>query len=377
MELHRGLHQSAAAQQTLSPLSWLSRPKTEHRDRDTHVKTHFRTSRSARTGPQGRFRPEPVGRGDALPNRLQLILQKLGVSEEDASRCDRVKTAKAARDFFNAVEGLEPTPMVKAIAKARIETSGKAVGRSIKSAATVLASLVAPNRWELFEAVADISDKRKTDATLLLDDLRDSLMMDEFALAGGLPAKLSVAEGRAVKLLRPPKLDRSICDPGIAHALLEYSPRDGYPPVSAGVLDAGTVWSALCRHVFEMGDREPENGLSRNGYEQRLIQFGERIKRAIANPDQAAIAECERLQRGVAEHRIGRQRRYADQVSRTEMSVRLIRWLNQPLLETTSFADQAKAYVKELAFADWAREAICRGEDIVEPWNNFPRRTVF
>jgi hypothetical protein len=143
---------------------------------------------------------------DALPNRLQLILQKLGVSEEDANRCDRVKTAKAARDFFNAVEGLEPTPMVKAIAKARIETSGKAMGRSIKSAVTVLASLLTPNRWELFEAVADISDKRKTDATLLLDDLRDSLMMDEFALAGGLPAKLSDAEGRAVKLLRPPKV---------------------------------------------------------------------------------------------------------------------------------------------------------------------------
>ncbi|TWU44153.1 hypothetical protein Q31b_16890 [Novipirellula aureliae] len=32
-------------------------------------------------------------------------------------------------------------------------------------------------------------------------------MMDEFALAGGLPAKLSDAEGRAVKLLRPPKVD--------------------------------------------------------------------------------------------------------------------------------------------------------------------------
>jgi hypothetical protein len=97
--------------------------------------------------------------------------------------------------------------MVKAIAEARIETSGKALGRSIKSAATVLASLMEPNRWELFEAVAEINDRRKTDATLLIDDLRDSLMMDEFALAGGLPAKLSDAEGRAVKLLRPPKAD--------------------------------------------------------------------------------------------------------------------------------------------------------------------------
>ena len=307
-------------------------------------------------------------------------------------------------------------------------------------------------------------------------------------------------------LFKAKELDRSICDPGIAHALLEYSPRDGYPPVSAGILDAGTVWSALCRHVFEMGDREPDlvtlllwattdngpkryieatselrgslrnrlhsrlgdaadavlriidsdagkdalalavtcqvifgsgddsvldaaaarleqyhqnktiskaigrmlgdlandaiadldrrddpriaqshleradalleqfhckdhsyrNGLSRQGYEQRLIRFGQHIKRAIANPNETSIADCEREQKHVADHRIGKQRRYGEQVSRTEMAVRLIRWLNQPLPEATSFADQSNAYVKELAFADWAREAICRGEDIPE-----------
>lgn len=307
-------------------------------------------------------------------------------------------------------------------------------------------------------------------------------------------------------LFKAKELDRSICDPGIAHALLEYSPRDGYPPVSAGVLDAGTVWSALCRQVFDMGDREPDlvtlllwattekgptryieatselrgslrhrlhsrlgdaadailrivdsgaggdavalavtcqvifgsgdepvldaaaarleqyhqnktiskaigrmlgelasdaiadldrrddpriaqshleradalleqfhckdhsyrNGLSRQGYEQRLIRFGQHIKRAIAKPSKAAIADCEQQQKCVADHRIGRQRRYADQVLRTEMAVRLIRWLNQPPAEATSFAEQANAYVKELAFADWAREAVCRGEDIPE-----------
>lgn len=307
-------------------------------------------------------------------------------------------------------------------------------------------------------------------------------------------------------LFKAKELDRSICEPGIAHALLEYSPRDGYPPVSAGVLDAGTVWSAVCRHVFEMGDREPdlvtlllwattENGpkryieatdelrgslrsrlhsrlgdaadailrivdseagadalalavtcqvifgngddevldaaaarleqyhqnksiskaigrmlgdlandaiadldrrddpriaqshleraddflkqfrceehshrnqLSRNGYEQRLIRYGQQIKSAIADPSEIAIAECERQQEHVADHRFGKERRYADQVSRTEMAVRLIRWLNQPLLDATSFGEQSSVYVKELAFADWAREAICRGDDIPE-----------
>jgi hypothetical protein len=158
---------------------------------------------------------------DSLPDRLQLVLQNLGVSEDDAAKCDRVKTAKAARDLFDSIDGQEPTEMVKAIAAASIETTGKNMATSIKSAADVLDSLLEPNRWGIFEGVAKLTDKRKTDAELLLDDLRSSLMMDEFALSGGLPAKLSDAEGRAVKLLTQaspvppvvPDIDRPVDQP--------------------------------------------------------------------------------------------------------------------------------------------------------------------
>jgi hypothetical protein len=59
-------------------------------------------------------------------------------------------------------------------------------------------------------------------------------------------------------LFKAKEFDRSICDPAIAQALLDCAPPDGYPPVSAGVLDAGTVWRAICRHVFEMGESEPD-----------------------------------------------------------------------------------------------------------------------
>jgi len=59
-------------------------------------------------------------------------------------------------------------------------------------------------------------------------------------------------------LFKAKELDRSICEPAIAQALMEYAPPDGYPPVSAGLLDAGTVWRAICRHVFDMGEREPD-----------------------------------------------------------------------------------------------------------------------
>ncbi len=59
-------------------------------------------------------------------------------------------------------------------------------------------------------------------------------------------------------LFKAKELDRSICEPAIAQALIEFAPPDGYPPVSAGLLDAGTAWRAICRHVFEMGEREPD-----------------------------------------------------------------------------------------------------------------------
>src|SRR5581483_2338341 len=60
------------------------------------------------------------------------------------------------------------------------------------------------------------------------------------------------------RLFRAKELDRSICDPAIAQALMENAPTEGYPPVSAGILDAGTVWRAVSRRVFDMGESEPD-----------------------------------------------------------------------------------------------------------------------
>jgi hypothetical protein len=153
----------------------------------------------------------------------------MGDTEDEARKCDRMKTAKAARALLAACDGLAATPMVAAIAKAKIETSSKALARSIKSADKVLASLRAPNRWELFEAVAQISDKRKTDATLLLDDLRSWLKMDEFALAGGLADKLSEAEGRAIQLLKPPK----VVSPPL-EVEIDLEPKPGWKRIATG-----------------------------------------------------------------------------------------------------------------------------------------------
>ncbi len=141
---------------------------------------------------------------ESLPDRLQLVLQHVGVGEADAAKADRVRTAKAVKALLAACDGKEPTALVGIIAKAKLDTSRTSMGRSLKSAKAVLDSLKA-TRWDLFTAVALIDDARKTNADLLLQDLRSWLKTDEHALAGGVAAKLSEATGRAIKLLTPPK----------------------------------------------------------------------------------------------------------------------------------------------------------------------------
>jgi hypothetical protein len=305
-------------------------------------------------------------------------------------------------------------------------------------------------------------------------------------------------------LFKAKELDRSICDPAIAQALMEYAPPDGYPPVSAGLLDAGTVWRAICRHVFDMGEREPDlvslllwaasekgtkryqtagddvcaslrrrlvhnlgdaadsilrfieseagpdalalavvcqavfgsgddttldaaaarmeqyhgnkpisktvgrtlgkvaidaiadldrqddprtaqqhlqradellkqflcdeyayrNTLTRLSFEQRLGRLGHAIKAAVQKTSDETISDCESRLDDLTDHRFAKLGRNNDQVSKAEMAVRLIRWLKNPTAVPTSFAERASHHVREMSFVDWAREPLCRGEDV-------------
>jgi hypothetical protein len=141
---------------------------------------------------------------DRLPERLQKVLADLGVPESDYVKCDRLRTAKAVKVLIGACEAKEPTPLVGAIAKAKVETNSTAMGKSIKAAKGVLDCLKT-TRWDLFAAVGQIQDERKPEADRLIADVCTSVKTDEHALVGGLASKLSEAEGRAIKLLTPPK----------------------------------------------------------------------------------------------------------------------------------------------------------------------------
>lgn len=141
---------------------------------------------------------------DTLPDRMQKVLADLGVPETDFVKCDRVRTAKAMNAFLAACEGKEPTPLVGAIAKAKVETNTTAMGKSLKSSKGLLDCLKT-TRWDLFSAVGQLQDERKGEADRLVADVCTWLKTDEHALVGGLAAKLNEAEGRAIKLLTPPK----------------------------------------------------------------------------------------------------------------------------------------------------------------------------
>ncbi|MDB5350150.1 MAG: PglZ protein [Planctomycetota bacterium] len=305
-------------------------------------------------------------------------------------------------------------------------------------------------------------------------------------------------------LFRAKELDPTACDPALAQALIEHAPPDGYPPVSAGILDGGTVWRAIGRHVFEMGESEPDlvslllwattkagsarylvaspelraslrrrlvdslgdaadsilrfveggsgpdalalaaacevvfgdgtgptleaaaarmeqyhgnrpippsigrclmrvatdavadldrrddpqaahrhlqradellrqflceehahrSRLTPLGYEQRLARFGAGIDSAVITPTGDAIRGCERLRAEITEHRVARLGRRREQIARTEMALRLVRWLGHPSHDPTSFPEFAHSYRRESSFVDWARESVCRGEEV-------------
>jgi hypothetical protein len=167
---------------------------------------------------------------DSLPDRLQLVMRNLGSPEAEFVSYDRVRTARAVKSLLAGCENKEPTAIVGAIANARLETNSTAMGKSVKSAKSLLECL-RTTRWDLFSAVAQIPDDRRTEAGLLIQDVRHWLKTDESALAGGLASKLSEGEGRAIKLLTPPKIVEA--EPKLP-PIEPPKPKSGWKPVSAG-----------------------------------------------------------------------------------------------------------------------------------------------
>jgi len=113
----------------------------------------------------------------------------------------RYRTARAVAGLIERLRDRETNDVVREIAAAAIDTSAPAMGKSLTSSREVVAALDG-NDWQLFDALGEITDGRRTAAAEILAELRDTLRADE--VAQPLVAKLGSCRTRALALLTRP-----------------------------------------------------------------------------------------------------------------------------------------------------------------------------
>lgn len=136
-----------------------------------------------------------------LASALRDRLQALGLAAEEG---DRTRTAAAALKLVEVLVSPQSTGVVSELARAGAPQSDQVLGRSLKSASEVLGVLESTN-WEVFDAIARLSDDRAVAAEVIRRRVVEALTHDELASALG-PA-LREAQSDALRLLVkvPPK----------------------------------------------------------------------------------------------------------------------------------------------------------------------------
>ncbi len=119
---------------------------------------------------------------------------KLGVPADS----DRMKTATATQDLVERLCSAEPGTLVSLLEAAEVATSESAMGECVGKAAELEGNLETAG-WEIFEAVAELTDERQGKAQQILVEVREALQSDEHALQ--LAPALRGAQAKAVQLL--------------------------------------------------------------------------------------------------------------------------------------------------------------------------------
>ncbi|MBV8235874.1 MAG: BREX-2 system phosphatase PglZ [Acidimicrobiia bacterium] len=100
------------------------------------------------------------------------------------------------------------------------------------------------------------------------------------------------------------------------------------------------------------------------GWEGRLRRLACTLDAAIGAPDEAALVACAQAVTEVEAHHQARQR--PRQFERTRMALRLLRWLRSPPADEGAFGSLARRYRDEVAFVDWARDALAGGDEVAD-----------
>jgi hypothetical protein len=127
--------------------------------------------------------------------KLRDRISNLGLTLADS---DRLKTATATLQILEKLHLSADGAVVGALASAEVATSESAMGECLNKAGTLAATLDGTN-WEIFEAIAGLTDERKTAADAVRSAVEQALRCDEHVkpLAG----TLKEAQSKAVRLL--------------------------------------------------------------------------------------------------------------------------------------------------------------------------------
>ncbi|MCP4589328.1 MAG: hypothetical protein GY842_01150 [bacterium] len=113
----------------------------------------------------------------------------------------RLDTAGAVVALVRGLVEAGDEHRIEALASAAVATSFEAMGTSFKKAEDVGEALDR-TRWELFQAIVELTGEREVAARSLRAQLVEALTFDEYALALG--SRLARLEGAAIRLLAPP-----------------------------------------------------------------------------------------------------------------------------------------------------------------------------
>jgi arginine repressor len=98
-----------------------------------------------------------------------------------ASTTGRVRSAESAQALLATIQAASDADLVKSLANATIETSEAAVSRSMGQAQSVADALNVA-RWDIFDAVKDLTDHRQTAAASILQRLVEALGSEEHVI---------------------------------------------------------------------------------------------------------------------------------------------------------------------------------------------------
>ena len=134
----------------------------------------------------------------------QRLRDRLGTLGLEAANTDRMRTATATQALVEQIHSGESEDVVGILATAEISTTEAAMGEC-RSKAAELNGIIEGANWEVFEAVGNLSDERKTAADAIRESVVEAMQNDEHVVQLG-PA-LKIAQSKALRLLTemPPK----------------------------------------------------------------------------------------------------------------------------------------------------------------------------